>query len=134
MPLSGHSFVTLGLYYKCAVLEGRVTCCAFFFCLIIWQINLHGWGTRWFSLLSSVWAFSQHTNCLKKPHSISDGHSCYSSLLDISGKDSREINSDFSSTSISYSFAQMKKYGQVKRKSSWIRKVLSLVMMWYKET
>ena len=57
----------------------------------------------------------------------------WNSLLGVSGKDSRETNTDFSSTSISYSFAEMKKYGLVKRKSSWIRKVLYLVMMWYKE-
>lgn len=41
--------LTLGLYCKCAGLQGRVPCCTFWFglvYLIIWQIHLHGYVTK----------------------------------------------------------------------------------------
>lgn len=44
LPLLVISFITLGLCYKCAVLEGRVTCCAFFlFGLFVNLANKSSW-------------------------------------------------------------------------------------------
>ena len=81
LHLSGHCFVTHILYCKCDVLEGRLSCCGFWFglvYLVIGQIHLHGWGAKQFQLLSSVWAFSWLIKYIfLKTTSIFDRCTCY---------------------------------------------------------